>query len=106
MFDIEFVCHDPTAYRDEHSVTVPSGGSVTFDVGGLSDWLIDGETGLFARAENGLTRVAQARTPVALARALDAMADPGRLSAMSAHALATVARLFDPDKFMKDLLEW
>ena len=78
----------------------------TFDVGGLSDWLIDGETGLFARAENGLTRVAQARTPAALARALDAMADPDRLSAMSAHALATVARLFDPDKFMKDLLEW
>ena len=35
MFDIEFVCHDPTAYRDEHSVTVPGGGSVTFDVGGL-----------------------------------------------------------------------
>lgn len=34
-FDIEFVCHDPVAYRDEHSVTVPSGGSVTFDVGGL-----------------------------------------------------------------------
>lgn len=34
-FDIELVCHDPVAYRDEHSVTVPSGGSVTFDVGGL-----------------------------------------------------------------------
>ena len=34
-FDIEFVCHDPVAYRDEHSVTVPSGGSATFDVGGL-----------------------------------------------------------------------
>ena len=34
-FDIEFVCHDPVAYRDEHSATVPSGGSVTFDVGGL-----------------------------------------------------------------------
>lgn len=34
-FDIEFVCHDPIAFRDEHSVIVPSGGSATFDVGGL-----------------------------------------------------------------------
>lgn len=33
-FDIEFVCHDPLAYRDEHNVNVPSGGSATFEVGG------------------------------------------------------------------------
>ena len=79
---------------------------VTFDVGGLSDWLIDGKTGLFARAGNGLTRVAEARTPATLARALDAMANPTRLSEMSVNALAVVERLFDPDRFMKGLLNW
>lgn len=35
MFDIEFTCHDPVAYRDEHSVVVPSASSATFDVGGI-----------------------------------------------------------------------
>lgn len=34
-FDVEFVCHDPVAYGIEHSVTVPSGGSVEFEVGGM-----------------------------------------------------------------------
>jgi hypothetical protein len=33
-FSVEFVCHDPVAYGDEHSVTIPSGGSVEFEVGG------------------------------------------------------------------------
>ena len=34
-FSVEFTCHDPVAYGIEHSVTVPSGGSVTFEVGGM-----------------------------------------------------------------------
>ena len=34
-FSVEFVCHDPVAYGDVHSVTVPSGGSVEFEVGGM-----------------------------------------------------------------------
>lgn len=33
-FDVEFVCHDPVAYGVEHSVTIPSGGSVQFAVDG------------------------------------------------------------------------
>ncbi len=33
-FDVEFLCADPVAYGEERTVTVPSGGSVTFDVGG------------------------------------------------------------------------
>ena len=77
---------------------------VTFDVGGLSDWLIPGETGLFAKAPNGQTRVPEARTPATLATALDEMADPQKLKYMSGHALDTVARLFDPDRFLTDFL--
>lgn len=79
---------------------------VAFDVGGISDWLTDGGTGLFAHAPDGATRTAAARTPAALARALDAAADPARLAAMSAQALETAARLFDPDRFMEGLLQW
>ena len=78
---------------------------VTFDVGGLSDWLIPGETGLFAKAPNGQTRVPEARTPATLAAALDQMADPQKLKYMSGHALDTVERLFDPDRFLVELLD-
>ena len=76
---------------------------VTFDVGGLADWLIPGETGLFAQAPDGRTRVPEARTPAALAAALDRMADPAALARMGANALDIVGRLFDPDRFMENL---
>ena len=76
---------------------------VTFDVGGLADWLIPGETGVFAQAPDGRTRVPEARTPAALAAALDRMADPVALARMGANALDVVERLFAPDRFMKDL---
>jgi phage-related protein len=33
-FDVEFVCHNPVAYGVEHTVTIPSGGSVQFAVDG------------------------------------------------------------------------
>ena len=79
---------------------------VTFDVGGLADWLVPGETGLFAQAPDGRTRVAAARTPSALAAALDRMAVPSDLARMSANALDIVERLFDPGRFMEDLLNW
>jgi glycosyltransferase involved in cell wall biosynthesis len=79
---------------------------VTFDVGGLSDWLVDGGTGLFAKSPDGATRVAAARTPAAFASALDAAASPDRLAEMSANALDIVDRLFNPDSFMKELLQW
>jgi predicted phage tail component-like protein len=32
--ELTFVCPDPVAYGDERTVTVPSGGSATFEVGG------------------------------------------------------------------------
>ena len=79
---------------------------VTFDVGGLSDWLVDGKTGLFAKAPDGATRVAAARTPEAFAAALDAAASPVRLAEMGANALGIVDRLFDPDAFIRELLQW
>lgn len=79
---------------------------VTFDVGGLSDWLIDGKTGLFARAPDGTTRVANARNSSAFAQALDAIASPERLAEISGNALDIVDKLFSPDHFMKELLQW
>ena len=79
---------------------------VTFDVGGLRDWLIPGTTGLFARTRDGRTRTPDARNPEALARALDDMADRDRLVEMSGHALNIVDRLFDPEKFLKEFLSW
>ena len=79
---------------------------VTFDVGGLADWLVPGETGVFAQAPDGRTRVPEARTPSALAAALDRMAAPADLARMSANALDIVERLFDPDRFMEDFLNW
>lgn len=33
-YDVEFLCADPVAYGDKRTVTIPSGGSMTFDVGG------------------------------------------------------------------------
>lgn len=33
-YDVTFTAHDPVAYGDERTITVPSGGSVTFGVGG------------------------------------------------------------------------
>lgn len=79
---------------------------VTFDVGGLRDWLVPGETGLFARTNDGRTRTPDARNPAALARALDEMSDRTRLAEMSAHALNIVERLFDPERFIKEFLSW
>ncbi len=79
---------------------------VTFDVGGLRDWLVPGETGLFARSDSGLTRTSAARNPAALARALDEIADSAKLAEMSGHALDMVDRLFDPEKFIEELLSW
>ena len=79
---------------------------VTFDVGGLRDWLVPGETGLFPSTEDGRTRTPDARNPAALARALDDMADPKRLAAMSAHALDIVDKLFNPENFLKEFLNW
>ena len=79
---------------------------VTFDVGGLRDWLVPGKTGLFPKAPDGRTRTAKARTPTALAEALDAMASPSKLAKMGANALDTVERLFDPDRFIKEFLAW
>lgn len=78
---------------------------VTFDVGGLSDWLIPGKTGLFAQAPDGQTRVPAARTPATLAAALDQMADPQKLKDMSGHAMEIVERLFDPERFLSGLLD-
>ncbi len=34
-FSVEFTCHNPIAYGIEQSVTVPSGGEVEFEVGGM-----------------------------------------------------------------------
>ena len=39
-----------------------------------------------------------------LAAALDQMAAPQKLKYMSGHALDTVTRLFDPDRFLTDFL--
>lgn len=35
-FDVTFTCHDPVAYGNERSATVPSGGTVYVDVGGTA----------------------------------------------------------------------
>lgn len=84
-----------------HGVSV-----VAFDVGGVRELLHPGVTGLFPRAPDGRTRTADARTPAALARALDDIADPAKLAEMSANALDAAERLFDPDRFIEELLSW
>ena len=33
-FDVDFICHDPVAFGAKREVTVPSGGSVIFHIGG------------------------------------------------------------------------
>ncbi len=80
--------------------------TVAFDVGGIRDWLVPGETGLFAATESGETRVAAARCSDALSRALDKIADPAELSRMGANALAKAGELFDPDRFTRSLLSF
>ena len=82
---------------------VPTAG---FDVGGMGDWLLPGRTGFFAETSDGRTRTADARTPAALAAALDRFADPDRLRAMGEAALDLAGRLLDPDAFIRNLLQW
>lgn len=73
--DVEFVCTDPWLYGEERSVTVPSGGSVTFTVGGTAPtwptvtasatgssqdtWILrldDSSKGIYAAIASGVTR--------------------------------------------------
>ena len=73
--DVEFVCPDPWLYGEERSVTVPSGGSVTFTVGGTAPawptitasatgssqgtWILrldDSSKGVYAAIASGVTR--------------------------------------------------
>lgn len=73
--DVEFVCPDPWLYGEERSVTVPSGGSVTFTVGGTAPtwptitasatgssqgtWILrldDSSKGVYASIASGVTR--------------------------------------------------
>lgn len=73
--DVEFVCPDPWLYGEERSVTVPSGGSVTFTVGGTAPtwptitasatgssqgaWILrldDSSKGIYAAIASGVTR--------------------------------------------------
>lgn len=73
--DVEFVCTDPWLYGEERSVTVPSGGSVTFTVGGTAPtwptitasatgssqgtWILrldDSSKGVYAAIASGVTR--------------------------------------------------
>lgn len=70
-------------------------GVVAFNVGGISDLLVPGKTGFFARE----------RSAKALAEALDKMADKKLLARISENALDLVEKLFDPDKFINTLLE-
>lgn len=60
--ELTFVCPDPVAYGDERTVTVPSGGSVTFEVGGTypakptiaADAVRDGTSGVWGvRLDDG-----------------------------------------------------
>ena len=79
---------------------------VCFDVGGLSDWLKPGQTGLFPVAPDGRARTAAARTPACLAAALEKIADPGLLAKMSANAVELVRNQLDPDRFIAELLDF
>ena len=73
--DVEFVCPDPWLYGEERSVIVPSGGSVTFTVGGTAPtwptiaasatggsqgtWILrldDSSKGIYAAIASGVTR--------------------------------------------------
>ena len=77
---------------------------ICFDVGGLYDWLKPGRTGLFPATPDGRTRTAEARTPECLAAALEKIADPALLAQMSVGATEIVRDLFDPDRFLSELL--
>jgi len=78
---------------------------VTFDVGGLSDWLEPGKTGFFPKAPDGTTRCAAARNPASLAEALDACASPEKLAFMSECALDKAQKLFGKQNFLRNLLQ-
>ena len=65
---------------------------VAFDRGGVGDWLVDGETGLFAEP-----------TAEGLAAALTAMADPARLAAFSRAAADAVRTRFSTAWFLKGI---
>lgn len=78
--------------------------TVAFDVGGTRDWLVPGETGLFASTADGRTACAGARTAAALAAALDRMVDSAALAKMGANAIERASRLFDPSRFVATLL--
>ena len=77
---------------------------ICFDVGGLYDWLKPGRTGLFPATADGRTRTAEARTPACLAAALEKIASPDYLAKLSVGATEIVRELFDPDRFIRDLL--
>lgn len=77
---------------------------VCFDVGGLYDWLKPGRTGVFPTTPDGRTRTPEARTPTCLAEALAKIADPQLLAQMSRGATELVRELFDPDRFIDELL--
>ena len=65
---------------------------VTFDVGGLRDWLKPGETGFFA----------EDRSPRALAAALDKIADPKLLARLGAKSMEFARRTFSPERFLEE----
>ena len=77
---------------------------ICFDVGGLYDWLKPGRTGFFPATPDGRTRTAEARTPACLAAALEKIANPDCLAKLSVGATEIVRELFDPDRFIRDLL--
>ena len=70
--------------------------AVAFDVGGVSDWLSDGETGALVPRKD---------TP-ALARALEGyLSDPNLAAAHGAKGRETVTRRFRPEYHIGRLLE-
>lgn len=69
---------------------------ITFDVGGLSDWLKPGKTGFFPAS----------KSPQDLAAAIEKIADASLLKDMSGHALDITRELFDPDRFIQELLNF
>jgi len=65
-------------------------------VGGITDWLVDGETGWFAAPGD----------PVDLAAKIDeALSDPERLQRMGRAAYRRVAALYTPDIYLKGLTD-
>lgn len=56
-YDVEFLVPDPVAYGAERTVTVPSGGSVTFDVGGTYPTMPQVSASAAANGSGGFWRV-------------------------------------------------